>query len=330
MSSVFIPTKNVIDFTMGADPEFVCLDGDDKVVKASSSCEWERGSDRDKLGADGNGIVFEVRPKPTTDPLKIVHDIHSTFMKHIGKFPKFANYKWLAGSCQKNMIIGGHVHFGFKPTTATHQDYTYMLSQYVGSISILLEDKTQGKRRRNDYGFYGDHREQTYGLEYRSMGSWLTSPYIASAFLCLSKIVMFEALNNPNFNISPNFFSASDFDLMNTDRIRSKFPEIWAAITKTVLYQVYKPHVDILYYLVEKKLSWFPKEYNMNNSWGLVSKESVDMITMKMLWARWKQRERRVRVPAAQPRPSVPSSPLPIQGSIVEAVEAASSDDCPF
>ncbi|MEK6882062.1 MAG: hypothetical protein AABY22_20770, partial [Nanoarchaeota archaeon] len=102
---------------------------------------------------------------------------------------------------------------------------------------------------------------------YRTPGSWITSPYIAAAILCLGKTVMFESLNNTKFKWQ-SFVKPTDFTLMNTETVKKKFPEIWKDITKMQLYQKYKPYIDLLYFLVNSNLTWFPS-VTMKNAWGI-------------------------------------------------------------
>jgi hypothetical protein len=89
--------------------------------------------------------------------------------------------------------LGGHIHFGVK----SHQLHPLLgaqyLSQYLGAIGLLVEKNSEAKQRRGgDYGGFDDYREQDHGFEYRTLSSWLTSPYVASAFMCLAKTVMLK------------------------------------------------------------------------------------------------------------------------------------------
>ena len=129
----------------------------------------------------------------------------------------------------------------------------------------------------------GDYRVQPWGLEYRSMSSWLSSPYIASAMLCLSKTVMYEMVNNSKFDWH-KFAVKSDFPTMNHKRIIPLFPKIWEDITKMHLYQLYKPYLDLIYFLVTNKRTWLPTT-SLKDNWGVIdmtpcisSKINIDLI----------------------------------------------------
>ncbi|MEK6881395.1 MAG: hypothetical protein AABY22_17360, partial [Nanoarchaeota archaeon] len=121
---------------------------------------------------------------------------------------------------------------------------------------------------------------------YRTPGSWITSPYIAAAILCLGKTIMFESLNNMKFKWQ-SFVNSDDFTSMKTAKVKRNFPKIWKDITKMQLYQKYKPYIDLLYFLVNSNLTWFPS-VTMKNAWGIAnlhdytrSKINLDVIWLK-------------------------------------------------
>src|ERR1017187_1859540 len=184
--------KAIFDFSIGADPEFVMVDN-------KSLMDKNILRDGDIFGIDGNGVSFEVRPDPSLSPLEVTHNIRSIFVRQCLKNPKFMEYDWFAGSFQREYPLGGHIHFGIKENVINPKKAANILSQYVGAITVLIEEYDQGCRRRQDHHGYGqieDTRPKSYGFEYRTPASWITSPIVASAILCLAKVVMFEALNN--------------------------------------------------------------------------------------------------------------------------------------
>ena len=276
----------VIDFTIGADPEFFCLGKNNKIIQAY---EWVNDADDGEFGADGCGTTFEIRPAPSKEPLKVVNNIHEIFVRKTIESPDILKFKWYAGSYKSGYPLGGHVHFGLTDNIINHTNAVNFLDNYVGVTSLLLEVKEDGLKRRagRNYGYIGDYRQQEWGFEYRAMSSWLTSPYVAAAILCLSKTVMYEAVNNPDFKWH-EFACADDFFRMNQKRILSKFSEIWADITKMELYQTYKPYIDLIYFLISKKLSWISAS-GMKESWGVVDMQPVisSKIGLDVIWARY-------------------------------------------
>lgn len=267
--------KNLIDFTIGADPEFMMLDAKGDVVSANWLCEEMREpANIHELGADGCGSTFEARPNPSPSPIQIVNNLHNIFIGHCARHPKLLNYRWQAGSHHAGFPLGGHIHFGVSGRRISPITGSELLSQYVGALSILIEDKEEGKKRRaRDYGGLSDHRVQTYGFEYRTPSSWLTSPYVAAGMLCLAKTVIWEAINNPKAEFN-NYVVNSDFKNMNVDKVSDKFPAIWKDITRMHLYQEYKIYIDVLYHLATNRLKWYAKDGTMNSTWGLVDLSS--------------------------------------------------------
>lgn len=272
------------DFTLGADPEFIC-EHNRKVVVATQVLE---NTDTDSFGADGNGVSFEVRPAPSKNPLQIVNNIRDIFIHHTMKNEKFLKYKWIAASFHRGYPLGGHVHFGIHPDVLGADIASNTLDHYVGIISILLEKQNEGiYRRRDEYGGMGNYRIQEWGFEYRTMSCWLGSPYVAAAILCLSKTVMYERINNPKFPWK-EYAQRDDFPLMRQDRIRAIFPEIWKDITNMALYQVYKPYLDLLYFLIKNKLTWFPRS-SMKESWAIFNMKPCveNKVDMDLIWHRY-------------------------------------------
>ena len=285
-----------LDFTMGADPEFVCVDGRTLI---ESSAFTDNNSE---FGCDNNGVLFEARPGPSTDPIEIVGNIHDIFTRWIIANRGFIKFNWKAGSHYADQSIGGHIHFGIKPNRIPTAECAFVLDNYVGAISMLLEDRNQGLRRRqSNYGRPGDTRPQTWGFEYRTCASWITSPYVSAAILCLAKTVMWEFANNTEFT-PRTFVRADDFNTMNTTRIRELFHLLWEDITSMKLYQQYKPYIDLIYFLVTKRLTWFPST-NMKEAWGLIdlTETCTDRIKMDVIWERFKQDGYAITVPVERP-----------------------------
>lgn len=279
------------DFLIGADPEFLCVDKKyNRVVQAS---QFVKGNDR--FGMDGNQFTFEARPIPSKNPLVVVNNIREIFLKKIVKDDRFCDYDWYSGSyyhCGPNdtrdFPLGGHIHFGIKENQIKFPTACSILDNYVGLVSVLLEDKDDGYERRSDgdYGFASDFRPQDYGFEYRTPSSWLSSPYIASGMLCLSKMVMFETLNNPKFVPRQNDYGY-EFEKMKKDSLREDFPDAWADIQKMSLYNDYKPYVDLLYKLIKEKRIWSTPD--MRQPWGMFNLNRINksQVPLEVVWNRF-------------------------------------------
>ncbi len=101
------------------------------------------------------------------------------------------------------------------------------------------------------YGCATNWRPQEWGFEYRSCSSWVMSPHISAAFLCLGKVVFHEFLNNPRFAFRDYDYS-DDFMTMKKSVILNRFPLIWRDIQSMMLYPHFKPYIDFLY-----TFAWF-------------------------------------------------------------------------
>jgi hypothetical protein len=280
-----MPNK-MIDFTIGADPELTLVEGN-KIIESGDYTD-----EIDQFGSDGNCVTFEVRPEPSKDPLQLVSNIHKIFVNKIYQEPRYMKYKWVAGSFYKGYAMGGHIHFGTRGKIDNSYAVDY-LNQYLGPVSILIEDLKQGKSRRElkGYGTLGDYRNQDHGFEYRTPASWLTSPYIAAAMLTLGKTIIHEAINNTSFKYK-RYIHSEDFNTSQIDLIQQRFPEIWKDITNMSLYQNYKPYIDIVYHLIKNKLTWFPK-ITMKESWGLIdtSKFQRNKVDIGTIWSRFQSQQ---------------------------------------
>ena len=279
--------NKTVDFTIGADPEMGCLNSRGEIIFAHNIIDG--GDGNEEFGMDGNGDTFEIRPSPSKDPVEVVSNIHDIFVRQTINKPEFLKYKWISGSYHSGYPFGGHVHFGIGNNLIQHNCAVKILDDYVGVISLLLEVRNDGinRRKNGEYGFMGAMRPQEWGFEYRAMSSWISSPYVAAAIMCLSKTVMYELLNNNNFEWH-DFATPDDFYKMDQIRVLSKFPEIWKDITKMYLYQIYKPYIDFIYFLVSNKLTWLPAT-GMKESWGIINMTPVikNKICVDVLWHRY-------------------------------------------
>lgn len=276
--------EKIVDFTIGADPEFSCSHKR-RLVSAS---RWVSDDNSLDFGRDGNAVTFELRPWPSKNPLQIVNNIRGIFVRQVIREPEFLKFKWVSGSWHKGYPLGGHVHFGLTNTQVNHYNAVETLDHYVGSLSLLLENREDALKRREDsYGHMGDMRVQNWGFEYRPMSSWISTPYVAAAMLCLSKTVMYEMLNNSNFEWH-KFVMPEDFTKCNQTKLRELFPKIWSDITKMHLYQTYKPYIDLIYHLVKNKLTWLNRN-DLKDCWGIINMKQCigEKVNVDVLWNRF-------------------------------------------
>jgi hypothetical protein len=264
--------ENPIRFSLGQDGEYLMIHNG-KVAPLIGDIKGETGYD----GIEAVEHISEVRTCPSEDPLEIINFIRSAFKRHVSKHPKCFTYDWQAGSFKINKSIGGHIHFGVKKDVIAPEIINRIIANYAGSLSLAVENKTEAFKRRNNenhnYGWLNDWRPQKWGMESRCFSSWLVSPQIAAAHLCLAKTVAYEVLNNKSF--SPvDRFDDKDFLGVKIDKIYNHFDNIWSEITQMELYPQYKEYIDIFKFLIKNKLTWFPTDgkgrvLDMKETWGL-------------------------------------------------------------
>lgn len=167
-----------------------------------------------EIGCDTQSAIGELRPKYFNDPLS-----HFRYVNHLIRtlFDAFNKYGFCdetnifqirAGTCHKDLCIGGHIHFGIKhiidsmsPMPERVYDTIIVgldawLSHYAGTLLRRIEHP-QGSSQRTimGYGIPGGFRPQPYGIEWRMPASWLVSPEIAKAAICLSYIIVYEYID---------------------------------------------------------------------------------------------------------------------------------------
>jgi hypothetical protein len=235
---------------------------------------------------DGSGRPFEVRPDPSNDPMEVVENIANIFREAVSDEPRLASYNWIAGADPRGWPTGGHIHFGIMQPNGRFMveppKACARLDNHLGAILALIEGPEGSLRRSHNYGLPGDYRIQQWGFEYRTPASWLTSPYVAAACLCLAKAIVWESVNNDKFAWRDHLLKPSEtYDpytpggptsnairTSNLAPIRDHFPSIWEDITKLTLYQDLKIQIDMLHFLVANKLQWHPRK-GMQQAWGI-------------------------------------------------------------
>lgn len=188
-------------FMLGADPEFMFI-ANGKPVHAEA-LKLTAGL---CVGADNNGRLVELRPKPSRFALKVLASVASELKWLALMYPKALDCEWKAGAYAGQDGLGGHVHFGRKraalplgpscPYTDAHEvialDHLEMLLE---SSEVFSKRECTLRRKESHGGHYGnlsDVRAQAHGWEYRTLPSWLNSPWLAYLSLVLSKLVVHD------------------------------------------------------------------------------------------------------------------------------------------
>lgn len=179
-------------FMLGADPEFVFAHGGKR--RDASAFRLKTGL---FVGADQNGRLVEVRPKADRSALRVVASILSSLRWLAALKPDTLAYNWEAGAWKYDDGIGGHIHFGRKtPNRALEIIALNGLAHVLYSLGVFPADeqarRMQGDAHRQRYGLPSDYRLQVHGYEYRSLPSWLDSPWLAYLCIVLGKLAVHQ------------------------------------------------------------------------------------------------------------------------------------------
>ncbi|GAX91791.1 putative amidoligase domain-containing protein [Effusibacillus lacus] len=254
-------------FLMGTDLEFVLRNQEGKLVIASSYLPRNGKVGCDALSIRRLGRRFplaELRPDPSSSPLDLVNNIEETMKVAKRLVPK--HLQWLAGSMPlKKFAIGGHIHFSNLPLSSR---LIKAMDSYLALPVMLLEDTSASVKRRPKYGFLGDIRLKSHGgWEYRTLSSWIVSPEIARAVLCLAHLV---ATHYWDLRKTPLSLPELQKAFYNGDKetLRPFFEDLWKDIQSTNTYQRYEEYLDIIPNMIQKGESW-DESNDIKRTWGI-------------------------------------------------------------
>lgn len=290
--------KTIKKITIGADPEFIIISKRRSLIRPGSICAGQTTTSLyvNELGCDGCGTTAEIRPEPSEDPLIVVANIHDILQRRANTDSAFLEHNWHAGSYVRSSPLGGHVHIGCDSLArdrSFQRRLVAALKVHLAPLLLLVENKTQAIKRRDcGYGLATDYRVQVYGIEYRFPSSWVTSPYVAAAVLTLSKVIAHEFINVSRSSALPSYETTRFLpnvmyiDHINTETIRRYIDPVWEAITKFELYPEYSRYIDVLKFLIDNNLTWFPK-CSMKEAWGIVDASTAHdtRVPVDSLWS---------------------------------------------
>ena len=179
--------------TVGADPEFVFISrrsGEPvSAVNLLRSSEIVIGNNPQSiLGWDGHSSTGELRPGYSNNPAQVVNNIHALFNQLPVRLPQFPNhYQIFAGSGVPDHVTGGHIHIGgYQPTLGSEgrSSISQLLDTFLLPVALAISEPGPVLARlRLGYGSWNEHRAQNWGVEYRSLPSWLYHPMTAMFFI---------------------------------------------------------------------------------------------------------------------------------------------------
>lgn len=255
--------------SVGADPEFMLRDcRTRRLVMASRFFPREGtvGCDaRFVRGAVSGYPLAEIRPAPSYSPLQLVENIRMVMRKALRLAP-YANIEWRAGSMPfEQFPVGGHIHF--KGVQLSGQ-LLRALDNYLAVPLLLIEEPTSARRRREKYGYLGDFRLKPHGgFEYRTPASWLVSPEVSRAALCLAKVIASEyhVLTRDVF-LRPEAQQA--FARADRGYFLPHFTALWSDLAVTETFGLYEHGLKVLEKMILSHETWVEK-VDIRKTWGL-------------------------------------------------------------
>lgn len=174
-------------FTIGADPEYVLTDNASNYQYANQLYL----TTLEACGCDLSGRQMELRASPSRFVLDIVASILETLRWQVVKYPATLYFNWRAIGLMGNDGCGGHVHFARKnKDRASNVKSLDAMSSYMINYDFLPGAKDRSTASR--YGRAGDVRNTSYGYEYRTLSTWLNSPFSAYIAMVAAKLAMYH------------------------------------------------------------------------------------------------------------------------------------------
>lgn len=283
-------------FKVGADPEFGFLNRSGEIEEANNVMTRVRS----KFGLDGCSAIAEMRPDPSINPSQVVRNLYNDLLTGYHANPGIQDLYWKAGSAISDSgdtyPTGGHIHLGIHAAITRrvygernqyYRDLSAYLDTYLAQVCRLLESPSELKERlQGEYGFLGDHRANSHGLEYRVLGSWLTSPRVAEGVLCLAQAVAYQHMwltaHGKDINlegIAPKSETNHYGEYESTGNMpkmlkqyRSKFGRVSSDIRRFRLYRQHELPIEFILRLAEQKKTWYPgAKVDMKQAWGITT-----------------------------------------------------------
>lgn len=236
-----------MSLTIGCDPELVCR------INGRFSPARDHFKSNSSMGLDGNDSVAEVRPGYSESPLDLTAKIRTILEYGNEKSP---DVELISGHYADGYPIGGHIHLSISPC----ENIIDSLDVVLTSLSNCIDDKSQRqKRERSGYGQRKAFRNKSYGMEYRTPGSWLLSPATSLVTLTLAKLsVIGSSELNLDFSAIKGNHTSKTF-LRNFDTYFSEIPE-----------DCQEGIAQLKLLLVKDKITW---NQNLLPNWGLANSE---------------------------------------------------------
>jgi hypothetical protein len=264
-------TANGVAATLGADPEFVLMSPDGKVVPASRFFARDGAAGCDSVVIRGVKVwpLAELRPEPATEPGAVAAELRRLLGAAAKRFRGAPPLVWRAGAWPvRGLPLGGHVHVS---GAAVSGERLRALDNAVALPLRLLEPPGAAARRPR-YGALGDFRRQPHGgFEYRTPPSWLVSPRLTVGVLALVKIAVEHAHELADVRPLDEDSLRDAFygdQIEDHERLREAALKFFESLSHTAGYRKYAEEVEVIVRAVRERRHW-DETTDIRLKWGI-------------------------------------------------------------
>lgn len=265
--------KKKTEITIGCDPEYGIVSNG----RLISPNDVISGSDSE-FGIDGSGRVAELRPPYANDPKELTENIMKVLKKGYANNPGLKEYKMKAGGTVVDEPIGGHIHFGHPALKMPDRARLVAdaLDRTVSVLNLMIEDQEEAINRRIGSGYgqvgSGSYRDQPWGMEYRVLPSWLTTPEECEGILSLAYIVACEHHDDDIMNEACSLPAYDNLSFRECDKIGLMYylEPIVKFIKGLPRYDKYESAIRPIWKLIKNQKVW-SCDKDMRDTWDLKS-----------------------------------------------------------
>ncbi len=248
-------TANGVQATLGADPEFILLSSEGRVVPASRYFTPEGAAGCDSIRIRGERLwpLVELRPRPSLEPANLTADVRRLLGVAAERTAGIA-LTWRAGALPvPGLPLGGHVHIS---GTALTGERLRALDNAV-ALPLRLLEPPKASPRRPRYGSLGDVRRQPHGgFEYRTPPSWLVSPRLALGAFALAKVAAEHSRELSSGRPLDEDLIRDAFYAGDRPVLLKAAGSVYEAITRTAGYVTYREPIDFLFDAIARERNW--------------------------------------------------------------------------
>lgn len=263
------------EILIGADPEFLLVGPDGRVVSASRYFPRDGAAGSDALRVRGQlrCPVAELRPDPAVDPDGLLRGIRG-LMRRAEAMTAAAGrpLRWLAGGMPvPGFALGGHLHLSIPPSTRLLR----VLDSCV-ALPLAAAEDARAVKRRPRYGALGDFRVKSHGFEYRTPPSWLVSPLAAQAAFAAALLAARHTAELAMLTGLPSETPAGRRAYYAGDReaLRAMARRVHDAMRRVPGYAAFRRWIAPFFAALERGAVW-REDADIRPKWGLAPREDA-------------------------------------------------------